>query len=90
MFAALWRADASRKSYICADYQRDEPLKMLAVIQIAFTEYCAAVQTSDLSPSSQNIYQDMAGNFVRWLKGEFNPGSRKAPYRIDTKTAKSG
>jgi hypothetical protein len=31
----------------------------------------------------------MAGNFVRWPKDEFNPGSRKAPYQIsDAKTAK--
>jgi hypothetical protein len=49
----------------------------------------AAVQTSKLSLHSQMTYMGMAGNFVRWLKDEFNPGSRKAPYQIsDAKTAK--
>ncbi len=71
--------------------EREEAQKMLRFVHKGFNEYCKVVQTSDLSPSSQITYQDMAGNFVRWLKGEFNPGSRKAPYRVrDTKTEKTG
>jgi hypothetical protein len=71
--------------------ESEEALKMLRFTQNAFNEYCKVDQASDLSPNSQTTYQDMAGNFGRWLKGEFNPGSRKAPYRInDTKTEKTG
>jgi hypothetical protein len=50
-------------------------------VQTALRGYCTAVETSDLSESSQATYLDMADNFVRWLKGDFDPGSRKAPYR---------
>jgi hypothetical protein len=46
-------------------------------IQIALEEYCSTVRASDLSLHSQRMYQYWAGNFVRWCKGEFNPGSRK-------------
>jgi hypothetical protein len=41
-------------------------------------EYRASVATTDLSESSQAT----ANNFVRWLRGHFDPGSRMAPYRI--------
>jgi hypothetical protein len=57
----------------------------LSEVQSALKAYCAAVGTSDLSQASQGIYMDMAENFVRWLKGDFNPGSRKAPYAIKQK-----
>jgi hypothetical protein len=50
-------------------------------VQSALRSYCAAVETSDLSASSQAIYINGADNFVRWLKGDFDPGSRIAPYR---------
>lgn len=54
-------------------------------IQNALRAYYTAVETSDLSESSQATYTDMADNFVRWLKGDFDPGSRKAPYRVRKK-----
>ena len=54
-------------------------------IQTALRAYYAAVETSELSESSQATYMDMADNFVRWLKGDFDPGSRKAPYRVRSK-----
>jgi hypothetical protein len=49
-------------------------------VQSALRSYCAAVETSDLSDHSQATYINMADNFVRWLKGDFDPGSRVAPY----------
>jgi hypothetical protein len=54
----------------------------LSEVQTALKAYYDAVETSDLSQSSQATYIDMANNFVRWLSGDFNPGSRKEPYRI--------
>jgi len=57
-------------------------------IEDALKEYYAAVKSSDLSQSSQASYIDKANNFVRWLRGEFDPGAHKAPYGVrDTKTA---
>ena len=50
-------------------------------VETALKAYYAAVETSDLTQSSQATYIDMANNFVRWLRGDFNPGSRKEPYR---------
>ena len=54
----------------------------MSELESAWQEYPAAVAASDLSQSSQATYVDMANNFVRWLTGDFDPGSRKAPYRI--------
>lgn len=42
----------------------------------------AALEASELSDGSKGIYMDLAENFVRWLEGDFNPGSRKEPYPI--------
>jgi hypothetical protein len=53
----------------------------LAEVQTALKAYYDAVETSDLSQSSQATYIDMASNFVRWLSGDFSPGCRKEPYR---------
>jgi hypothetical protein len=50
-------------------------------VQTALRSYCAAVETSDLRAHSQATYINGADNFVRWLKGDFDPGSRVAPYR---------
>ena len=54
----------------------------LSEVQTALKAYYDAVETSDLSQSSQATYIDMANNFVRWLSGDFNPGCRKEPYRV--------
>jgi hypothetical protein len=60
----------------------------LSEVNDALKGYYAAVESSDLSQSSQASYIDMANNFVRWLKNDFIPGSRKAPYRVrNTKPA---
>lgn len=50
-------------------------------IETALRGYCEAVLTSDLSEHSQSDYINGADNFVRWLKGDFDPGSRVKPYR---------
>lgn len=60
----------------------------MSEVEDALKGYYSVVESSDLSQSSQASYIDMANNFVRWLRGDFIPGSRKAPYRVrDTKTA---
>jgi|CZKJ01.1.fsa_nt_gi hypothetical protein len=60
----------------------------MSEVEEALKGYYAAVESSDLSQSSQASYIDMANNFVRWLRIDFIPGSRKAPYRVrDTKLA---
>jgi len=48
-------------------------------VEAALRSYCTDVETSELSDGSQATYMDMADNFVRWLKGEFSPGSRVSP-----------
>jgi hypothetical protein len=52
----------------------------MSEIQTAFKEYCAAVERSELSLSSQATYVDMVNGFLRWLTYDFEPGSRMAPY----------
>ena len=54
----------------------------MSELETAWKDYRVAVAASDLSESSQATYTDMANNFMRWLRGDFDPGSRKAPYRI--------
>lgn len=50
-------------------------------IEVALGAYYSALEASDLTPSSQGTYMKQAENFVQWLKGEFDPGCRVAPYR---------
>jgi hypothetical protein len=52
----------------------------ISEIETAFKTYCDAVGKSDLALSSQSTYVDMANNFLRWLRYEFEPGSRTVPY----------
>jgi hypothetical protein len=54
----------------------------MAELEAAWQEYRADVAATDLSESSKATYIDMANHFMRWLRGDFDPGSRKAPYRI--------
>jgi hypothetical protein len=54
----------------------------MAEIQTAFKAYCEVVRNSELSLSSQATYVDMVNSFVRWLKYDFEPGSRVAPYSL--------
>jgi hypothetical protein len=59
----------------------------LAEVEAAFEQYTQAVLESDLSLSSQSSYVDMSGNFLRWLTGDFEPGSRvRMPARSKLKS----
>jgi hypothetical protein len=51
----------------------------LSEVQSALKAYWTVLETSELSAASKGIYMDMAENFVRRLKGDFTPGSRKDP-----------
>lgn len=55
--------------------------KAIVELEAALRIYCTAVQDSDLAQSSQATYITHADSFVRWLRGEFQPGSRVMPYR---------
>jgi len=57
----------------------------LSEIESALKQYGDAVLASDLSPTSQGIYLDHAANFVRWIKGEFQPGAYKNAYALKRK-----
>jgi hypothetical protein len=50
-------------------------------VEVALGAYYTALEASDLTPSSQGTYMKQAENFVQWLKCEFDPGCRVAPYR---------
>ena len=65
-------------------------LQLLEEVKSALEAYGAEVESSDLTEYSKATYIDMADSFVRWLKGDFHPGSRKAPYRASAlKSSKS-
>lgn len=59
---------------------------VLFEVEAALKSYCDTVLSSDLSEHSQADYITGADNFVRWLKGDFDPGSRVAAYRVRKKT----
>jgi hypothetical protein len=50
-------------------------------VEVALGEYYSALEASELAPSSQETYMRQAENFVQWLKYEFDPGCRVAPYK---------
>jgi|SRR5271165_986158 len=52
--------------------------KRIKVIDELLRLYADQVQRADLSLTSKSIYIDNARYFVRWLHGEFQPGSRGA------------
>ena len=62
-----------------SDKRRISPEAMIEV-ETAMKAYFDAVEASDLTQSSQASYIDPTKQFLRWLRGEFDPGSRKAPY----------
>jgi hypothetical protein len=49
----------------------------LAQIEDALVQYEVEVAGAPLSPSTKETYLLHASNFVRWLKGDFQPGSSK-------------
>jgi hypothetical protein len=60
--------------------QRRISASAISEIETAFKEYSSAVENSGLRYTTQATYVDRAYNFLRWLKYEFEPGSRIAPY----------
>jgi hypothetical protein len=54
----------------------------MAAVERALKDYCNDLEDSDLSAASIGIYGDHAGNFVSYLRGEFQPGARLAPYGL--------
>lgn len=51
----------------------------MSEIEAAVKAYGDEVQNSDLGLSSQAVYLDHVKRFVRWLRFDFEPGSRNAP-----------
>ncbi|WP_221393805.1 hypothetical protein [Dyadobacter sp. NIV53] len=41
------------------------------------TDYLKEIDQSNLTPLSAKIYQTQSTNFVRWIMGEYKPGSSK-------------
>jgi hypothetical protein len=54
---------------------RISPAAMIEVMT-ALEAYWGDLEASDLSEASKGIYMNNADNFVRWMRGEFVPGSR--------------
>jgi hypothetical protein len=52
----------------------------MAAVKCALRDYCNELEESDLSNGSKGMYGDFAECFVRYLEGDFRPGSRLAPY----------
>ncbi len=46
----------------------------------ALKKYTDAVLATDLTMNVQATYVDNVTQFVRWLRYDFEPGSRKLPY----------
>ena len=56
--------------------ERKVSTQALREIEAALEEYKNEVNGTNLAQSSKETYLDHADAFVRWLKGEFEPGSR--------------
>jgi hypothetical protein len=54
----------------------------LEELEAALKKYSEEIDASELSSASKAIYLDHATNFVRWIKGEFRPGSVKSPWPV--------
>jgi len=52
----------------------------LREVEAALKRYVEEVIAADLSDWSKDVYAYHSTNFVRWLTGDFRPGSRGAPY----------
>jgi hypothetical protein len=52
-------------------------------------EYTAVVTASNLSHGSKAMYTDFANCFVRWIRGEFQPGSIGS-WKMTPRSSKSG
>jgi hypothetical protein len=57
----------------------------LKEVKGALEIYYARVAGTDLSEASKSFYIDFADCFVRWLEGDFEPGSRANPWKRQPK-----
>ncbi|MCY4527808.1 MAG: hypothetical protein OXD46_02100 [Chloroflexi bacterium] len=48
--------------------------RTLREIERLFKQYEAELRTSDLSGRSKRNYREAAHYFVRWIRGDYNPG----------------
>jgi hypothetical protein len=76
LLSEMSRSASARKAI------RISPSAMLEVMS-ALDDYWHALEASDLGERSKGLYMSQAENFVRWMRGEFTPGSRNTPYRPD-------
>lgn len=60
------------------DFKFGSADKRIKALDDLFKQYADEVQKGDLTLTSKSIYIDHARNFVRWLHGDFKPGSRGA------------
>ena len=51
--------------------------KTLQEVEAAPREYEEVVQSSNLTPSTKRTYMPHSEDFVKWLKGDSEPGARK-------------
>ncbi len=47
----------------------------VAELKQLHAQYRAEVQMADLSDGTKNMYIELAEYFVRWIEGDFTPGS---------------
>jgi len=59
------------------DYVPKISPQALTEVQSDLAGYCAVVDATTLSEVSKGIYIDFADKFVRWLSGNFAPGSER-------------
>ena len=55
--------------------------KTLADVEKALKKYEQVVEEAPLAPSSKRTYVLHAHHFVRWLKGDFEPGAGQGQSR---------
>lgn len=53
------------------------PPEVLALVEAALRQYEAEVGFAPLAEASKRTYLLHADSFVRWLRGEFEPGGRR-------------
>ena len=56
--------------------ERKVSSRALCEIEAALKEYENEVNATNLAKNSKETYLSHANHFVRWLKGEFEPGER--------------
>lgn len=50
--------------------------EVMAEVRTLLRQYCAECERADLKDLTKQTYTLHATNFVRWIAGDFKPGSR--------------